>query len=197
MRRLIIIAALLAVAPLASAADKPAAPESKPYVDVRSDGSSGVIRASIDIAAPRNVVWQVMNDCGLAPRLSPSLKSCRVLERDPQGRWDVRENVSRRTLVPPIRNVYRQEYDPPGRITFRRTDGDLKAFEGEWRLVQMGDKVRVSYEARVTTAFAVPPWAARMVLRNDIPTALLALRRESMARAQRTEAYAIAEPTPR
>lgn len=201
MRLLVMIAALLASAPAAaqpfSAGVKAELDGGKPYVDVRSDGASGVIRAAIDIAAPRNTVWQVMIDCRLAPKLSPSMKSCRVLERDPQGRWDVRENVSRRTFIPAIRNVYRQDYDPPDRITFRRTDGDLKTFEGEWRLLQVGDKVRVTYEARVTTPFAVPQWAARMALRNEIPTALLALRREAVSRAAKTEAYATADPARR
>lgn len=191
------IAVLLVAGPAAaqpfSAAVKAELDGGKPYVDVRSEGASGVIRAAIDIAAPRSAVWQVMVDCGLAPKLSPSLKSCRVLERDPQGRWDVRENVSRRTIVPAVRNVYRQDYAPPDRITFRRMDGDLKSFEGEWRLLQVGDKVRVTYEARVTAPFAVPQWMARMALRSEVPVALLALRREAMARAQKTEAYASAQ----
>lgn len=195
MRRLVMIACLAAALPAAAQpfGVKAELDGGKPYVEVRSDGGSGVIRASIDIAAPRDAIWQVMIDCGLAPKLSPSLKSCRVLERDPKGRWDVRENVSRRTFIPSVRNVYRQDYDPPDRITFRRTDGDLSTFEGEWRLIPVGDKVRVTYQARVTVPFAVPPWAARMALRQEIPGALLALRREAVARAQRTEAYASAQ----
>lgn len=191
------IFALLVAAPAAaqpfSASVQAQLDGGKPYVDVRSEGSSGIIRAAIDIAAPRDTVWQVMIDCGLAPKLSPSMKSCRVLERDPRGRWDVRENISRRTFIPSVRNVYRQDYDPPGRITFRRMEGDLQTFEGEWRLLQVGDKVRVTYEARVKAPFAVPSWAARMALRHEIPGALLALRRESMARAQKAEAFASAE----
>jgi uncharacterized membrane protein len=165
----------------------------KPYVEVTSDGPSGTIRATIDIAAPRSIIWQVMTDCALAPKLSPSLKSCRVLARDPRGRWDVRENVSRGALLPSVRNIYRQEYDPPDRITFRRTGGDLKTFEGEWRLAQLDDKVRVTYEARMTAPFAVPQWAARLALRREIPAALLAMRRESVARAEQAEALASAE----
>ena len=177
-----------------SAAARAALDGGKPFVEVRSspDGASGVIRAAIDIAAPRDTVWQVMVDCSVATRLSRSLKGCTVLERDPQGRWDVRENVSRRTLLPPMRNVYRQDYDPPGRITFRRTAGDLEVFEGEWRLTQMGEKVRVTYEARVTAPVALPPWAARMALRHEVPLALVALRQESVNRAQAAKAYASA-----
>ena len=57
-------------------------------------------------------------------------------------------------------------------------------FEGEWRLEPHGDLVRVTYEARVAAPFSVPGWVARLALRHDVPMALLALRREAMARAQ-------------
>lgn len=201
MRVLIAIAVLVAT----PAAAEPMSPTARaaldagrPYVDVRASGSSGTVRAGIDIPAPRDAIWRVMTDCALATKMSPSTKTCRVLERDPQGRWDVREQVSRRSIVPPIRNVYRQDYDGPDRIRFRRTAGDLKVFEGEWRLVQIGDQVRVTYEARVTAAFAVPGWAASMVLRHEIPLALEALRRESIIWASKSETYASARgPDPR
>ena len=53
-----------------------------------------------------------------------------------------------------------------------------------WTLEPHGDQVRVTYEARVAAPFAVPGWVARLALRHDVPMALLALRREAMARAQ-------------
>jgi hypothetical protein len=139
----------------------------RPYVEVKpgADGSSGVILAAIDVAAPQGVVWSVMTDCDLATKLVANLKSCRILDRDPQGRWDIRE-----------------DFDPPKSMTFHRTDGDLKMLEGQWRLAQHGDQVRVTYEAHVAAPFAVPGWVARIAMRHDVPMALLALRREAMAR---------------
>ena len=68
-------------------------------------------------------------------------------------------------------------------MAFHRTGGDLKVFEGEWQLEPHGDEVRVTYQARVAAPFAVPGWVARLALRHDVPQALLALRREAMARA--------------
>jgi uncharacterized membrane protein len=156
----------------------------RPYVEVSPgpDGSSGVIVAAIDVAAPQAAVWSVMTDCDLAPRMVANLKSCRILERDPQGRWDIREEVSKTTFMPSVRTVYREVFEPPRRMAFHRTDGDLKLFEGEWRLEPRGDQVRVTYEAHVAAPFAVPGWVARLALRHDVPMALLALRREAMAR---------------
>jgi carbon monoxide dehydrogenase subunit G len=188
MRIPLLIAALL-VASSAGAVDLPERAEAaldrgQPWVEVRpdADGRSGVIRAAIDVAAPQGVVWSVMTDCDLAPKLVPRLKSCRILERDPQGRWDIREEVSRPTFTPSVRTVYREDFEPNRQMNFHRTGGDLTVFEGEWRLEPHGDGVRVTYEARVAAPFAVPGWVARLALRHDVPMALLALRREAMAR---------------
>ena len=157
-----------------------------PYVDVAAsnDGASGVITAAIDVAAPQAVVYRVMTDCDLAPKMVAGLKSCRVLDRDPQGRWDVREEVSKQAFAPSVRTVYREVFDPPTSMVFRATGGDLKVFEGQWRLEPRGETVRVTYEARIAAPFSVPGWVARIALRHDLPQALLALRREAMARAQ-------------
>ena len=156
----------------------------RPYVEVKPgpDGSSGVILAAIDVAAPQAVVWSVMTDCDLALKMVANLKSCRILDRDPQGRWDIREEITRMTFTPSVRTVYREDFDPPNGMAFHRTDGDLKVLEGEWRLASHGDQVRVTYEAHVAAPFAVPGWVARIALRHDVPMALLALRREAMAR---------------
>jgi hypothetical protein len=156
----------------------------RPYVEVKpdADGSSGVIFAAIDVAAPVAVVWSVMTDCDLAPKMVANLKSCRILERDPQGRWDIREEVTGSTFTPAVRTVYREDFEPTHRMTFHRTGGDLKVLEGEWRLEPHGDQVRVTYEAKVAAPFSVPGWVARLAMRHDVPMALLALRREAIAR---------------
>ena len=190
MRAVLLLAVLAAASP-ALAAELPDRAQAqldrgRPYVEVHpdADGSSGVILAAIDVAAPQGVVWSVMTDCDLATRMVANLKSCRILDRDPQGRWDIREEVTKMTFTPSVRTVYREDFDPPKSMTFRRTDGDLKVFDGEWRLTPHGDQMRVTYQARVAAPFAVPGWVARLALRHDLPMALLALRREAMARAQ-------------
>lgn len=188
MRALLLLGALL-TAPSASAAGLPAKAQAaldhgRPYVDVEpdADGSSGVILAAIDVAASPAVVWSVMTDCDLAPKMVANLKSCRILERDPQGRWDIREEVTRSTFIPSVRTVYSEDFDPPRQMTFHRTGGDLKVLEGQWRLEPRGDQVRVIYEAHVAAPFSVPGWVARIAMRHDVPMALLALRREALAR---------------
>lgn len=158
-----------------------------PWLEVRPDpdGSSGLIRAVVDIASPPDTVWRVLTDCALAPRMARTLKSCRVVERDPQGRWDVREHVSRPMLfAPSVTSVFRSDYDPPRGYRFQRTGGDLKVLEGEWRLISLagGTRTRVFYDSRASTPFAVPRPIVRIVLRDQVGLALAALRRECLAR---------------
>jgi hypothetical protein len=156
----------------------------EPFVEVRAEpgGASGVVRAAIDVRAPRESVWSLMTDCALAPKFVANLKSCRILERGPDGRWDVREEVSK-GLIRQVRTVYRETFEKPERMSFRQVGGDLKVFEGEWQLTQNGEVTRVTYEAKVSAAFAVPGWVSRMELRADVSNALKALRREAAARA--------------
>ncbi|CAN5655457.1 SRPBCC family protein [soil metagenome] len=149
------------------------------------DGASGLIRAAEEIAAPPEVVWAVLVDCDLAPRMAASLKSCRILERDPAGRWDLREQIVRPGLMPRFRSIVRSDFEAPRRLRFRRTGGDLKILEGEWRLAPLdsGRATRVVYESRAASPYAVPASLARLALRRDVLSAMAALKRESLARA--------------
>jgi len=192
MRFILVLIAGLAAAGAAGAlraaepsgAEAAALRKGRPYVEVRSDpgGDGGMIRASIEIAAPPEVVFQVVTDCDLAPKMVTSLKSCRILKRDPAGRWDVREQVSKMTLLPSVRNVFRSEYDPPHHVSFHRVDGDLRVYDGDWWIEPVEGGSRVTYESRVSTPFRVPGPLARWGMRMQVPQALQALRRESLAR---------------
>ncbi|MDB5431878.1 MAG: cyclase/dehydrase [Caulobacter sp.] len=157
------------------------------YADVQqgAGGSSGVVRAAVDIKAPAAVVWKVMLDCAKAGLMVPSVVSCKVTERDPAGRWDVREHkVKWNLFLPPMRSVFRSDYTPMRRIAFHCTGGDLKSCDGEWRLDPLpGGGVRVIYENTAQAPFAAPSIIFRVAMRRDVPDALVALRREALAAA--------------
>src|ERR1700687_855698 len=115
-------------------------------------GTAASVSAAIDIQAPPEAVWAVMVDCDRAPKFVPDLKSCRILESDPQGAWDVREHmIDWAWFLPMIRNVFRSDYDRPRLLTFHCVDGDLKESDGEWRLEPRnnGSATRVFYVARL------------------------------------------------
>ena len=157
------------------------------FAEVRPDpgGASGVIHGAVDIAAPRAVVWDVIRDCSRAGRMAPSVRACRVSEAGPDGRWDVRALTVRWSpLTPSFSTVFRSDYDPPGRIRFRCTGGDV-ACRGQWRLEPLpGGRTRVIYENRATSPFDLPAVVTRAAMRRDVARVLVALRRESEGRSR-------------
>ena len=151
-------------------------------------GAAGRIEAAIDIPAPPPTVWRVMLDCARAARFVSGLESCRIVEADPAGRWDVREHrINMLTLVPRLRNVFRSSYEPHRTIAFSRVDGDLSILEGAWRLepIQAGAGTRLRYEARIGLAAPIPDFIVRGAVESDLPRMLKALSQEVTGHARR------------
>jgi hypothetical protein len=165
---------------LTPAAVGAATPQATPQVEITAEpnGASGVVHAQVDIADTPADVWRVVIDCGQVARLMVNVKFCRVLDRDPMGRWDVREQVTKGALLPGVRTVLRVDYDPPHTARFHRIDGDFKVLDGEWRLEPLdgGVHTRVFYESRMSAPFAAPGFLIRAVLRRDVPHTLANLR---------------------
>lgn len=152
-------------------------------VEALVDDAENVARVSavIDIAASPQAVWDVMIDCARAPKFVPDLVSCRILERDPAGSWDVREHIiDWAWFLPNIRNVFRSDYEPPYVLKFKRVDGDMERSEGEWKLEPLsgGAATRLSYSALLLPKSWIPPSMALSSVRSDVPEILKAVRRE-------------------
>ncbi|WP_243692298.1 SRPBCC family protein [Caulobacter sp. BK020] len=150
-------------------------------------GRGGQVRAMIDIAAPPQVVWTTILDCERAARMTPSVKRCAVLSRDPSGRTELREHVVKWSfLLPALHSTSRLALEPYRRIAFRCEAGDIKDCEGQWLLEPLdgGRATRVTYENRAAAPFGLPSGVTTMAMRRDVPAALRALRRESVAAAR-------------
>ncbi|CAN7291043.1 SRPBCC family protein [Caulobacter sp. LjRoot300] len=152
-----------------------------------SSGRGGQVRAMIDIAAPPQMVWAAILDCERAARMTPSVKRCTVLSRDPSGRTELRQHVVKWSfLLPALHSTSRLTLEPYRRIGFRCEAGDIKDCEGQWLLEPLGGgrSTRVTYENRATAPFGLPNGVTTMAMRRDVPAALRALRRESVAAAR-------------
>jgi ribosome-associated toxin RatA of RatAB toxin-antitoxin module len=178
----LIAASVIAAAGLAAAAAEPS-----PLVTVQPDpqGASGLVHAQVDIAATPETVWKIIVDCDQMPKLMVNVKTCRVLQREPAGRWDQREVLTRASLLPGIRTVMRSDYDEPRSVHFHRTDGDFKILEGQWLLQPLdgGTRTRVIYDSRISPPVAAPAGFIRAALRGDMVRTLNNLRGASEARA--------------
>jgi ribosome-associated toxin RatA of RatAB toxin-antitoxin module len=156
------------------------------HADVRPDpdGASGVVHGAVDIDASAAVVWRTILDCARAGRMAPGVRSCRVTERDPAGRWDVREMTVRwAALTPTFKTVFRSDFEPERRIRFRCISGDIRVCQGLWRLESLsGGRTRVFYENRASSPISAPAVVTRVAMRRDVARALQALKRESESR---------------
>ena len=144
-------------------------------------GSGTRISAAIDVSLPAALVWPVMTDCERAPTFVPGLSSCRVLQRDAGGAWDIREHISSPGWpLPDFRTVFRSTYDPTRSVHFSRVDGDLKRSEGEWLLLPLhgGASTRIVYVAEVEYDTWAPAFILRDHLAAQMRRVLLALQRE-------------------
>lgn len=162
-----------------------AADQGKVWHSVVADGKTGAQlgRAVVNIDAPPAVVWKLMTDCAAVRRIMPSNRGCRVIER--KGSSETVEHLVKTPLMPKLRTVFRQDFEPQKRILITRVDGDLKVISGEWRLEALpGGGSRVSQEMRMQTAFPAPGPMVRSFLSNELSVGLANLRREAEAAAK-------------
>ena len=149
-------------------------------------GAPALARAVVEINASPAVVWKILMDCDAAERLMPSNRGCRVVERDPAGRWNVIEHIIKTPLMPKVRTVFRQDLEPQKRFVITRVGGDLKVLSGEWRVEALdgGKRSRVSHEMRMQPGFSAPAPMVRSFLRTEVSVGLANLKREAEAAAR-------------
>ena len=145
------------------------------------DGSRG-LRAEFAIAAPISVVWAVLVDCDTAAQHVPGMKSCKVLEQDRAGLWDIREHRVKLPWFPLVlRNVVRSDYERLARLRYQKARPDGQRLDGEWRLTPINDgaATHIVYVGYLTGVLPIP----ELILRAYVREGIEAVRNESLNRA--------------
>jgi carbon monoxide dehydrogenase subunit G len=100
---------------------------------------------SIDVEAPIDEVWALIEDVESAPEWQGGLDRLTALERDDEGRATLCETETDAT-VRTIKTKVRFSYDPPTRLSWTQEKGDLKSVDGYWELEDLGEgRTRVTY----------------------------------------------------
>lgn len=163
--------------------------DAPPTVHAQATGASAAsVSATIDVAAPPSAVWAALTDCDHAARYMPKLISCKVLEKGPGGRWEIREHRLRGGLLKSeMRNVFRADFVPNKSLSFHRVGGDWKTSQGQWNLTALdgGNATHVTYHIEVAVNGPVPTSLVRSAVVKGMPQSMLALRREAVSRAAR------------
>lgn len=106
-------------------------------------------RASAEIAAPIETVFEVAADVEGSTEWQPEIKVAECLERGSNG-----EQILVRTetdaKVRRLNSTLRFSYSAPTRIEWIQKDGDLKSVQGTWELEDLGDgRTRATYAMSV------------------------------------------------
>lgn len=159
------------------------AASAEPFVDVKPittpNGDATSVSAAIEIAASPAAVWAVLTDCGRAAKVIPHLESCRIVDKDSAGRWDIREHIINPPLLPRIRTLVRNDFSAPRRLAFKLQGGDMRVSDGAWALQPVAGGTRLTYEAVIAPKFAAPQFLINRAMAQDFPAMLKAIQRAS------------------
>ncbi len=102
-------------------------------------------RASAEIEAPIDEVFDVAADVEGSPRWQPEIKRVEVLERD-SGDQQTLVHTETDGKVRTLNSTLRFGYEAPTKITWEQTEGDLKSVRGSWEFEDLGgDRTRATY----------------------------------------------------
>ncbi len=126
--------------------------------------------ASVDIHAPLEVVWEVVEDVMTAPEWQGGLDGMSALERDTRGR-PVLVETENDIRVRRIKSRVRFDYEGPTRLSWTQEKGDMKSLDGAWELEDLGDgHTRATYRLD-----ADPGRVLGLVIRGPVEAATRAL----------------------
>jgi uncharacterized membrane protein len=93
--------------------------------------------ASIELDAPVDEVWAVLEDVPSHDRWQGFLDAAEALERDDQGRATLVKFVGD-IKVRKVETVNRFSYEPKTAVRWEQVKGDIKSLVGAWELRDLG-----------------------------------------------------------
>jgi uncharacterized protein YndB with AHSA1/START domain len=94
--------------------------------------------ASVEIAAPLEQVWAVVEDVLTAPEWQGGLDKMTALERDADDRPTLVETEND-IKVRRVKSQVRFRYEAPTLLAWTQEKGDMKSVDGAWELEDLGD----------------------------------------------------------
>lgn len=126
--------------------------------------------ASVEIDAPLERVWEIVEDVLDAPNWQGGLDAMIALEHDEQGRPTLVETEND-LRVRKVKTRVRFAYDGPTRLSWKQEKGDLRSVDGAWLLESLGGRrTRAVYQLEVD-----PGRILGMLIRGPAEGAIMAL----------------------
>jgi len=126
--------------------------------------------ASVEIDAPIEEVWAIVEDVLTAPDWQGGLDKITAIEHDDAGRPTLVETEND-IKVRRIKAHVRFGYEGPVRLSWTQEKGDMKSVDGAWDLEDLGEgRTRATY-----TLDADPGRVLGLVIRGPVEAATRAL----------------------
>ena len=126
--------------------------------------------ASVEIDAPLEDVWAVVQDVLAAPEWQGGLDKMTSLERDADGRPTLVETEND-IKVRRVKARVRFSYEGPTLLAWTQEKGDMKSVDGAWELEDLGDgRTRATYRLD-----ADPGRVLGLVIRGPVEAATRAI----------------------
>jgi hypothetical protein len=159
----------------------PAPVQAEATVKVEANATVIHVSAEIDTAVNRDLAWKVLTDYTHWAEFIPDMIMSRVVSRPGEPLL-----IEQRGVIPwmpnfPLVVIASVQEKPKHSLRFQRVAGNLRAFEGEWR-VQGRSKVRLIYRSTVEPGFPLPPQMSIEIFRHDAKAKLEAMAQEMTRR---------------
>lgn len=117
---------------------------------------------SASVEASPEHCFATLTDYERFPEWQGALRRCEVLEREESGLGSL-VDYEVATPIRPVSYSLRHSYEEPSRIRGELVEGQVKGFEGEWRLDGDGAITRVEFALRIDAGFWVPTKVTEML----------------------------------
>ena len=155
--------------------------QTAPAIIVTEEGAAWRIKVEAKLSLPHKKIWATLTDCGRARDFIPHFESCRIIDKDPAGRWDLRENISNPPFLPRNRTIIRSDYRAPQSLSYRLVSGDMRLSEGRWELLPQGSGTLLRYQALVEPLVAIPGFLMVPAIKRDVAEMIRKLGEASSA----------------
>lgn len=147
-------------------------------------GLTGVsIQATINVHADADTLWSTLTDYNRLTEFVPNLIVSRIISL-PGRPTEIEQRADSGVLsfAFPDHVVLAIEERPPNLIRFRAISGSVLSMNGEWRIEDRSNLVRLIYRAKVLPIVPPPPFVSEKIIRDEISTRLEAVVREAERR---------------
>ncbi len=148
------------------------------------------LMVSLFVEVPQKTLWGILTDYESLPAFVPHLEECDIVDRV-KNRVYI-EEVFKCFPVTMYLDLEIKE-EPPNRIVFKRYSGNMKVYEGHWKIDQASPETSIfTLEVKAQPDFPVPQKVLTWILKTEIPKGLLEMRKQAlMVSGQREPRYSI------